>query len=291
MPTTKLPTSDDEDSKSKSKSLKKKEPRQHEKDRASTWRSKSDEKDEEGLKNDEKRFLNPAQKKKIAFINQEFHDSADTVNAYIVFAHPPDTKDRPANLPPPPPTMDPYEAARTAAEKCDGTLLFERMIRVDLVEKDTKGVNGPTEEGKHAATLGTDPRLSVFVGNLDFASKEEDLRVFFETLMKAEKGPPPAPQDSQEDGDGNTDSSAKKPATWVTRVRIVRDKDTQLGKGFAYVQFSVSFQKGLCVYLVRVLTASFRTGNALTSYLQWKKASSNLPNENYASSAARLSRE
>ncbi|KDR82884.1 hypothetical protein GALMADRAFT_56971 [Galerina marginata CBS 339.88] len=235
-PTAKLPTSDDEGGGPKSKiQAQKKESRQHEKERASVWRSKLDEKDEETIKNDEKRFLNPAQKKRIAFINQEFHSTADTVNAYIVFAHAPNAEGRPANLPPPAPTLDPYEAVRLAAEKCEGTLFMERMLRVDLVgKKNAAGVDAL----KHSSTLGTDPRLSVFVGNLEFASKEEDLRIFFEGVISAEKGPPPLT--SQEDLDTSEEGgvSTKKPAAWVTRVRIVRDKDTQLGKGFAYVQFA-----------------------------------------------------
>jgi nucleolar protein 12 len=59
-----------------------------------------------------------------------------------------------------------------AAENGDGTLFMERIIRVDLV-----GMNS------EAGSLDTDPKLSVFVGNLDFAIKEEDLRVFFKGLM------------------------------------------------------------------------------------------------------------
>lgn len=236
-PTTKLPTSDDEDGTAKPKTVPKKEARQHVRERTSTWRSNLDEKDEDGLQKDEKRFLNPAQKKKIAFINHEFHSTADTVNAYIVFAHLPSLEGRSANLPPPPSTMDPYQAARLAAEKCNNTLFMERMLRVDLVGKN-KGENadGKTDNDvvKHAANFGTDPRLSVFVGNLDFASKEEDLRVFFEGVISTEKGPPPPSLDQE-----GEDAASKKPAVWVTRVRIVRDKDSQLGKGFAYVQFAV----------------------------------------------------
>ncbi|KAF8195586.1 hypothetical protein BJ912DRAFT_957479 [Pholiota molesta] len=241
-PTAKLATSDDEGDKpikTKTAEAPKKAPRPHEKERASVWRSKLDEKDDEDVNRDEKRFLNPAQKKKIAFINQEFHSSAGTVNAYIVFAHPPNLEGRPANLPPPPPTMDPYRAALSAAEKCDGTVFMERMIRVDLVAKSKNTI--PTTESDEAVTkaaiLETDPRLSVFVGNLDFASKEEDLRVFFESLMTTEKGQPPTMRNGK-DQDESAASDPKKPATWVTRVRIVRDKDTQLGKGFAYVQFA-----------------------------------------------------
>lgn len=177
-----------------------------------TWREQQGE-DDDGGKSDEKKFLNPKQKKKIAFINQEFHASADTANAYIVFAHPVPVEGRPSNLPPPQPAMDPYEAARLATEKCDGSMFMERMIRVDHVGKR----GGKIGEGP----IDGDPKMSVFVGNLDFASKEEDLRIFFEGVVSSEKGPPDEFQ------------------TWVTRVRIVRDKETQLGKGFAYVQFSV----------------------------------------------------
>jgi len=177
--------------------------------------------------------LNPKQKKKIAFINQEFHSTANTVNAYIVFAHSLPIESRPSNLPPPPPALDPYEAARLAVEKCDGTVFMERMIRVDLVSK--KGLSGDKVGEGHGTIVG-DPKLSVFVGNLDFASKEEDLRVFFEGVVSAERGPPGDESDDQ----GKIESRPKKPKAWVTRVRIVRDKETQLGKGFAYVQFSVS---------------------------------------------------
>jgi nucleolar protein 12 len=193
------------------KSPETKHPRPHDLDRTSSWR---DSRDDEG-KNDEKKFLTPKEKKKIAFINHDFHSNADTVNAYVVFGHPPPPKSRPSNLPPLPPVMDPYEAARLAATKCDGMLFMERMIRVDVVRKaEHRDVDG-------------DPKLSVFVGNIDFESKEEDLRVFFEAAVSSERGPR---------GDGSDGKSS-----WVTRVRIVRDKDTQLGKGFAYVQFAVRF--------------------------------------------------
>ena len=234
-PTSKLPTSGDEgDDTAKTKlhvklqQTPRKEPRPHDRERASVWRSKTIDKDEAVMKQDEKKYITPGQKKKIAFINQEFHSTADTVNANIRFAHPINTADRPSNLPPIPPCLDPYEAARTAAEKGDGSLFMERIIRVDLVGKSNN---------KEAGSSDTDPKLSVFVGNLDFASKEEDLRVFFEGLMASERGLPPSNDDDDMD-----EERQSKPLTWVTRVRIVRDKDMQLGKGFAYVQFTVSTQ-------------------------------------------------
>ncbi|RDB14824.1 Nucleolar protein 12 [Hypsizygus marmoreus] len=234
-PTSKLPDDDTETNQGKAPSKTpavtpaKTAARAHDLDRTSTWRSRQDADDTAGH-SDEKQYLNSNQKKRIAFINQEFHSTADTVNAYIVFAHPQPTENRPANLPPPPTVLDPYEAARLAVRKCDGSLFMDRMIRVDLVGKK-KIPGGDGNEGD-VGLLETDPKSSVFVGNLDFASKEEDLRVFFEGVVSAERGPPPLAPDGEED------RSVKKPTSWVTRVRVVRDKDTQLGKGFAYIQFA-----------------------------------------------------
>lgn len=108
---------------------------------------------------------------------------------------------------------------------------MERMIRVDFVGRRGSQIddNGSAPKNINSSIDG-DPKLSVFIGNLDFASKEEDLRVFFEGIMSAERGPPEL---------GGSDEGASRSKTWVTRVRIVRDKDTQLGKGFGYVQFAV----------------------------------------------------
>jgi len=194
--------------------------RQHDKDRAASWRTSSGKDDE---KADEKKFLTPAQKKKIAFINQQFHPIADSVNAYIVFAHPIPASSRPPNLPPLPPVLEPYEAARVAVEKCNGTIFMERMIRVDAVAPLTSDASS---DKSHTTGAG-DPRLTIFVGNLDFESKEDDLRVFFEGLVSSERGLPP----SETATDSNT-------GQWVNRVRIVRDGQTQLGKGFAYIHFA-----------------------------------------------------
>ncbi|KAF9488401.1 hypothetical protein BDN71DRAFT_1477944 [Pleurotus eryngii] len=211
-PTTILP---DDDSKPSSSTPKKapsdsKQPRDHTKDRTTAWR---DRQDDEELQKDQKKFITPEQKKKIAFINNDFHSTADTMNAYLVFAHPIPAGSRSSSLPALPPCMDPYEAALLAAKEADGTTFMERVIRVDVAEKSSSS--------SLRETAG-DPRLSIFVGNLDFASTEQDLRVYFEGVVATERGPPP---------------ESDKESTWVTRVRIVRDKDTQLGKGFAYVQF------------------------------------------------------
>ncbi|KAH6888797.1 hypothetical protein BKA70DRAFT_1390075 [Coprinopsis sp. MPI-PUGE-AT-0042] len=226
-PTAKLPE-DEGSEKPKKPQPEQFKPRKHDLERTSAWRAQGGgDKDEEEVKKDDKTYLTSNQKKKIAFINQDFHNTADAVNAYIVFSHPPDTSTRAANLPPLPPTLDPYEAAKLA-----------RLIRVDRVGKiGAKGASQSTEDddaqGDARPLQDADPKLSIFVGNLDFESKEEDLRVFFEALLEAEKGKPPGESEKV-----MVDRSViDKPRTWVTHVRIVRDKDTQLGKGFAYVQF------------------------------------------------------
>ncbi len=102
---------------------------------------------------------------------------------------------------------------------------MDRPIRVDWVRLPSSiALQGAsTALSKRDAWLpgGTDPKRSLFVGGLDYAAKEEDVRVFFEELVKSERG---------EKGEGK----------WVTGVRIVRDKETQLGKGFGYVHLAVS---------------------------------------------------
>ena len=96
-----------------------------------------------------------------------------------------------------------------------------------------------------------DNRRSIFVGGLDFQTKEEDLRAFFEKLVAAERDGDEAEVEDEEKSDDD-EGDDKAPATkkskaststssqWVTHVRIIRDKDTQLGKGIAYVEFKVS---------------------------------------------------
>lgn len=180
------------------------------------------------------------------------------MNAYVVFAHPLSPESlaaRPANVPPPAPVMDPYEAARTCARKCDGSAFMGRTLRGDVV-KLRAGADEGESAGRSESAMAGDPKATVFVGSLEFTSKEEDLRAFFEALVCEERGKPGENKDSDESDDdddeeesereeneeGKKDKDAKKPRTWVKRVRIIRDRDTQLGKGFAYVQFVVSSQ-------------------------------------------------
>lgn len=200
--------------------------------------------------------MTPKEKKRLAFIKHEIHEHVDAVNAYVVFAHPPSAEalaKRPANVAPPAPVMDPYDAACVCAEKGDGNTFMGRTLRVDVVKKGAR----PTEEGEDDVdrtaekAMAGDPKATLFVGNLEFTSKEEDLRAFFESVVTEERGKPgekaragsdeeqeeDEANDAEEGDDGNGEDKSR---AWVKRVRVIRDKDTQLGKGFAYIQFVVS---------------------------------------------------
>lgn len=109
-------------------------------------------------------------------------------------------------------------AAREAVKKLNGTMVLDRHLRVDSVA--------------HPAKI--DHRRCVFVGNLGFVDDMTNM-------------------DAVEDEDNNKrPRKAKEPADieeglWrhfgkagtVESVRVVRDKTTRVGKGFAYVQFEV----------------------------------------------------
>ena len=109
-------------------------------------------------------------------------------------------------------------AAREAVKRLNGTVVLERHLRVD-------GVAHPRK---------TDHRRCVFVGNLGFVDDESLMRASEETegISKKKKSKPPA---DVEEGLWRQFGNAGV----VESVRVVRDKTTRVGKGFAYVQFKV----------------------------------------------------
>ncbi|PWA00046.1 hypothetical protein BB558_003890 [Smittium angustum] len=113
--------------------------------------------------------------KKSAFVLKKFHSEKDTCNAYVL--------------------METKEEAQLAS-KLNGTIFEDRHLRVD-VSSNTK-------------SEADDTKCTIFVGNLSFTAKEEDLWKLFE-------------------GCGD-----------IEYVRIIRDSQTGLGKGFCYVKFKDS---------------------------------------------------
>lgn len=201
--------------------------------------------------------LTSQQKRKIAYIQQDVNERADAVNAYVRIGDPALVHQHRKATEPLDPRLTGAILSTLLARALDNTTFHERHIRADVVrplamhEIIEAGLDKiRTADGtplSHASAVGaTDPKRTVFVGNLDFEAHEEDVRALFERLVREERGPPPAvPISSLRLDDTPTvastssmaPSSLMKPGEWVQSVRIVRDRATQLGKGFAYVKF------------------------------------------------------
>lgn len=169
-------------------------------------------------------FLTPSQKKRLAFIKGETHDKATVTNCYVVFGHIPPSE--PAD----PDVLPPSEVAKLVVQDSNASTFRERTIRVDRV-----GSAQLKTKSESSSSRKEDMKKTVFVGSLSFEATEEDVRAFFESLIEEQRGP------SREEENGvvaQSDAGSKQ--DWVQHVRIIRDQDTQLGKGIAYVQFKVT---------------------------------------------------
>ncbi|KAL4872196.1 hypothetical protein BDV12DRAFT_162468 [Aspergillus spectabilis] len=139
--------------------------------------------------------------KRAAFAKQEIHDdTTPSTNAYVVYSTP--------------------QAANKAPAVLNGTIVLERHLRVDSVAHPAK----------------VDHKRCVFVGNLDFIDNETSTE---EGEKKKKKR---APADVEEGLWRTFNAHTKGSKTTsgrgsVESVRVVRDRATRVGKGFAYVQF------------------------------------------------------
>jgi len=191
--------------------------------------------------------LTSEQKRKIAYINLDLNERADSVNAYVRIGDPSLVhKHKQASNAPEEKLTGPI-LTTLLARALDNTLFHERHLRADVVQSlDMHEIvdaeldkvilpDGTPLSHRSASTI--DPKRTIFVGNLDFEAHEEEVRALFEKLMCEERGPPPEVTSRAVRLDGTPVHTEPLPGEWVQSVRIVRDKATQLGKGFAYVKF------------------------------------------------------
>lgn len=191
--------------------------------------------------------LTSEQKRKIAYINLDLNERADSVNAYVRIGDPSLVhKHKHASNAPEEKLTGPI-LTTLLARALDNTLFHERHLRADVVQSlDMHEIvdaeldkvilpDGTPLSHRSASTI--DPKRTIFVGNLDFEAHEEEVRALFEKLMCEERGPPPEVTSRAVRLDGTPVHTEPLPGEWVQSVRIVRDKATQLGKGFAYVKF------------------------------------------------------
>jgi nucleolar protein 12 len=105
-------------------------------------------------------------------------------------------------------------AAQTAAAKLNGNVVLDRHLRADSLAMPTK----------------IDHRRCIFIGNLSFVDEETQDPKNDDGSERRPKAKIPA---DAEEGLWRAFAKAGK----VESVRMVRDKETRVGKGFAYVQF------------------------------------------------------
>lgn len=124
-------------------------------------------------------------------------------------------------------------AAREAVKRLNGSIVLDRHLRVDSVA--------------HPAQ--TDHRRCVFVGNLGFVDDESKIKAAEDEDSGRKIRKPKEPSDIEE---GLWRQFGK--AGVVESVRVVRDKTTRVGKGFAYVQFQVGTSVSSSLYLTHMGT-------------------------------------
>ena len=142
--------------------------------------------------------------RKVAAIAKKLHPGRDTCHAYIVYS-------AAANSP----TANAIEQEGSASNATSNSTIDDRTSGQSAVNSAKQSLNGHVFHFKHLRVDGLqsnaekhNTQSTVFVGNLDFTISDE---VLYETFLTAGS---------------------------IRAVRVVRDKVTNVGKGFGYVTFT-----------------------------------------------------
>lgn len=171
--------------------------------------------------------LTDGQKRRVAFIRGEINEGKKVCNAYLVLDKLPASYD----------TLSMKDILAAIVQDTNGSSFEGMTLRADairprssastvaaakLASKPSKADSlDPPNTGPSYTVPPVEARRTIFMGGLDFAESEENVRAATEAILVKERGP---------SGDKG----------WVEGVRIVRDASTGLGKGFGYVLMRVS---------------------------------------------------
>lgn len=167
--------------------------------------------------------LTDAQKRKVALIRGELNDGKKACNAYLVIAALPES-------------LDARAVVRAVVEAANNSVFEGFTIHADYVRprsaaallaaaqmaaKPNENLTDVPRNSDGFQVAPADARRTVFIGGLDFAESEENVRAAVEACLVRERGELPADE------------------RYVQNVRVVRDPSSGLGKGFCYVLLQV----------------------------------------------------
>jgi nucleolar protein 12 len=172
--------------------------------------------------------LTDAQKRKVALIRGELNDGKKACNAYLVIAALPES-------------VDARAVVRAVVEAANNSVFEGFTIHADHVRprsaaallaaaqmaaKPNENLTDVPRNSDGFQVAPADARRTVFIGGLDFAESEENVRAAVEACLVRERGEVPADE------------------RYVQNVRVVRDPSSGLGKGFCYVLLQVRPPRG-----------------------------------------------
>lgn len=234
-------------------------PDNHARKRARRWKSGEVDSNTDGSKKKKIQFLTAAQKKKIGAIKGQVHEKASSCIAYVVWdvvdvvkkqvGGDDDGGDKTSSKEKKKKNKEkekddlskttPQEIASLIVKYGNNTVFEGFTLRLDHVKGSISPLPVNDENANEDSSSKTQRELALerkarleeekrtlYIGSLDFEEKEQSIRELCENLIIEERGQPPKNDDETKEA-------------WVERVRLVRDPETGLGKGFAYVMFKV----------------------------------------------------